>query len=147
VPITTVERGKSPEWNHKLIEENAAVVTKALYQPLWYARLLEEHLQSTISSIRRHTNNKGNKRPRFPMSQDDARSEMDWFLERRGPPSMDFPFHRDNYYMLEAYLPNRGWNSEEQRWKYMPSLHYRDVEMVKTWAARRNIVPELNKQA
>ena len=51
---------------------------------------------------------------------------------------MDFPFHRDSYYMLEAYLPNRGWNSEGNGWIYMPATqHERDVEFVKAWAKRR----------
>ncbi len=72
------------------------------------------------------------------MSLDDVKSETDLFLERSGPPSLDFPFHRDNYYMLEAYLPNRGWNAEVAEWRYMPaSQHDRDVEFVRTWARRR----------
>ncbi|KAF2433652.1 hypothetical protein EJ08DRAFT_607448 [Tothia fuscella] len=138
-PITIIARGKYPEWNQKLVSDNATIVTKALDSPLYYARLLEEHLRSTINSARRHGNNKGNKRRRFRMTSDDAASETDCFLERSGPPSMDFPFHRDNYYMLEAYLPNRGWNQEQQRWMYIPaSQHDRDVEHVKAWAARRN---------
>jgi hypothetical protein len=137
-PITMVPRGKSPEWNQTLISASADVVQKALYGPLWYARILEGHLNSTIGSIRRHGNNKGNKRRRFRMSVEDAAAETDLFLERSGPPSLDFPFHRDNYYMLEAYLPNRGWNSEVGEWRYMPaSQHDRDVEFVKAWAKRR----------
>jgi hypothetical protein len=86
------------------------------------------------------------------MDVEDVRAETDGFLERSGPPSLDFPFHRDGYYMLEgkfliscwigggrrltcvslAYLPNRGWNKDENRWMYLPaSQHERDVEMVK----------------
>jgi hypothetical protein len=137
-PITMIPRGKSPEWNQTLISANADVAQKALYGPLWYACILEGHLNSTIGSIRRHGNNKGNKRRRFRMSVEDAAAETDLFLERSGPPSLDFPFHRDNYYMLEAYLPNRGWNSEAGDWRYMPaSQHDRDVEFVKAWAQRR----------
>jgi len=137
-PITMIPRGKSPEWNQNLISANADVVLKALGSMLWYVRILERHLNSTIGSIRRHGNNKGNKRRRFRMSAEDAEVETDLFLERSGPPSMDFPFHRDNYYMLEAYLPNRGWNAELGEWKYMPaSQHDRDVEFVKSWAKRR----------
>lgn len=136
-PITPIERGKYPEWNQALIANNSALVQKALYSPLWYARLLETHLRSTVGSIRRHGANKGNKRRRFRMSLEDAAAETDQFLERSGPPSMDFPFHRDNYYMLEAYLPNRGWKASEESWMYMPVFHDRDVEMVKAWAERR----------
>lgn len=69
------------------------------------------------------------------MTHDDVRSETDSFLERSGPPSLDFPYHRDNYYMLEAYLPNRGWNSTEARWMYAPAVqHEIDVQFVVNWA-------------
>jgi len=105
---------------------------------LWYARILEEHLKSTVGSIRRHGNNSGNKRRRFRMEAEDIRSENDGFLKRSGPPSMDFPFHRDNFYMLEAYLPNRGWNSESREWRYMSKdQHNTDVGYVVAWARRR----------
>ncbi|KAG0651791.1 hypothetical protein D0Z07_1965 [Hyphodiscus hymeniophilus] len=68
---------------------------------------------------------------------------LDLFLERSGPPSMDFPFHRDNYYMLEAYLPNRGWNAEVAEWRYMPaSQHDTDIQFVKAWARRKKEVEE-----
>lgn len=137
-PIPIAPRGKNPKWNQKLITSHAFIVQKALYNPLWYARILEQHLKSTVSSIRRHGNNAGNKRRRFRMTIEDAMAGNDKFLSRSGPPSMDFPFHRDSYYMLEAYLPNRGWNSEGGGWVYMPATqHERDVEFVKAWAKRR----------
>ncbi|KAH7323530.1 hypothetical protein BKA65DRAFT_481342 [Rhexocercosporidium sp. MPI-PUGE-AT-0058] len=137
-PIPMVARGKNPSWNRKLIVANAEVVKKALRSTLWYARILEGHLKATVGSIHRHGNNKGNKRRRFQMSMEDVKAETDFFLERSGPPSLDFPFHRDNYYMLEAYLPNRGWNAEFSEWRYMPaSQHYRDIEFVKSWAKRK----------
>ena len=137
-PIPMIPRGKFPEWNQNLTSTNAGVVRKALHSSLWYARILEEHLKTTTGSIKRHCNNKGNKRRRFRMSVEDAAAETDGFLQRSGPPSLDFPFHRDNYYMLEAYLPNRGWNSEVGEWRYMPSSqHLRDVEFVTLWAKRR----------
>ena len=145
-PIPMIPRGKYPQWNQSLVQENAEVVRKALHSLLWYARILECHLKTTIGSIHRHGNNKGNKRRRFRMTQEDARAETDVFLERGGPPSLDFPFHRDNYYMLEAYLPNRGWNAEMAEWKYMPALqHERDVEFVKAWARRREKAEEGTK--
>ena len=82
------------------------------------------------------------------MSEGDVKEETDAFLERSGPPSTDFPWVRDNYYMLEAYAPNRGWfafargdgegEKGEGEWRYMPaSQHERDVEFVKAWAGRR----------
>ena len=58
------------------------------------------------------------------MSEADVDAENDCFLERSGPPTLDFPFHRDAYYMLESYMPNRGWNSEDGEWKYMPASQH-----------------------
>ncbi|KAG4437319.1 hypothetical protein IFR05_007215 [Cadophora sp. M221] len=138
-PIPMIARGGAPLWNRKLTAVNAEVVQKALRSKLWYTRILESHLKSTVGSIHRHGNNKGNKRRRFQMSVEDVKAETDCFLERSGPPSLDFPFHRDNYYMLEAHLPNRGWNAEFSEWRYMPaSQHDRDIEFVKSWAKRRS---------
>lgn len=72
------------------------------------------------------------------MTSEDAAREDDAFLARSGPPSTDFPWHRDNYYMLEAYLPNRGWNSEVGEWRYMSSAqHDTDVRFVTAWAKRK----------
>lgn len=137
-PVPMIPRGKNPGWNQKLVFANAEIVQKALGSTLWYARILEAHLKSTVGSTRRHGNNKGNKRRRFRMTAEDEKAGNDVFLERSGPPSMDFPFHRDNYYMLEAYLPNRGWNAEAGEWRYMPAeQHERDVEFVRAWARRR----------
>ncbi|EPE30830.1 hypothetical protein GLAREA_03797 [Glarea lozoyensis ATCC 20868] len=137
-PISMIARGKVPRWNQKLITANASIVQKALRDPLWYARILEQHLKTTVRSIRRQGNNSGNKRRRFRMAPEDVAAENDEFLKRSGPPTLDFPFHRDNYYMLEAYLPNRGWNSEAGEWRYMPSTqHDRDIEYVKAWANRQ----------
>ena len=147
-PIPMIPRGKLPEWNRLRLEVNKGVVEKAIYSPLFYAAILEAHLKSTVGSIKRHGENKGNKRRRFRMDVEDVRAESDGFLERSGPPSLDFPFHRDNYYMLEAYLPNRGWNKEAEEWRYMPaSQHERDVEFVKIWARRsKEAVGEVGKE-
>lgn len=137
-PIPMIPRGKNPSWNQILVSDNALIVSSALSSPLWYTRVLECHLESTVRSIKRHTANKGNRRKRFRMSAEDAARETDAFLERSGPPSLDFPFHRDNYYMLEAYLPNRGWNAEEQRWMYVPeSQHETDVQFIVRWMNRK----------
>ncbi|KAM0286488.1 hypothetical protein ACHAQH_000914 [Verticillium albo-atrum] len=129
-PIPMIPRGKFPVWNEVLVGENAEIVKKALASPLWYARLLEVHLRSTTRSIRRHAANQGNRRRRFRMSKEDDLSGTDEFLQRSGPPTMDFPFHRDNYYMLESYLPNRGWSSDLEKWLYMPDWHERDLHWV-----------------
>jgi hypothetical protein len=149
-PITMIPRGRNPSWNRRLIASHASVVSKALTDSLWYARILECHLSTTIRAIRWHGNNKGNKRKRFRMTKEDAEAEADVFLSRSGPPTMDFPFHRDNYYMLEAYLPNRGWNAEAGEWWYMPAnQHEKDVEMVMAWERRRReaIIPAMDAPA
>ncbi len=136
-PIPVIARGRDPEWNQILISANGAIVEKALYSQLWYAVILSGHLRSTTVSIHRHSNNKGNKRRRFRMTAEDVAAETDHFLERSGPPTLEFPPYRDRYYMLEAYLPNRGWNSETGEWLYMPtSQHLRDVEFCKAWVRR-----------
>lgn len=96
-PIPMIPRGKRPQWNETIIDAHAAIVRKALYSPLWHARLLEAHLDSTTRSIRRHAANKGNKRRRFHMIKKDVDSGTDLFLDRSGPPSFDIPYHRDNY--------------------------------------------------
>ncbi|RKU41476.1 hypothetical protein DL546_004223 [Coniochaeta pulveracea] len=137
-PIPMIPRGQNPEWNQNLLAKHAAVVQRATTTPLLYACILQTHLASTVGSIRRHAQNKGNQRRRFRMNAEDERSGTDGFLSRSGPPTVDFPFHRDNYYMLESYLPNRGWNGEEARWMYMPaSQHDTDVGMVVRFYRRR----------
>lgn len=123
-PLSIIPRGNQPQWNKDLLARNAAMVVKSLKSPLWYIRILEMHLVSIIRSVRRHGQNKGNQRrvsslppftphrlvtdgsmpQRFQMTEAEARIETDAFLERNGPPTVDFPFHRDNYYMLEAFL-------------------------------------------
>ncbi|KXX82003.1 hypothetical protein MMYC01_201518 [Madurella mycetomatis] len=137
-PIPMVSRGTFPAWNQDLLTRNARIVVKSLTSPLWYARVLEAHLDSTTRSIRRHGQNKGNKRRRFRMTDEDVRAGTDTFLERGGPPTVEFPYHRDNYYMLEAFLPNRSWLTEEQRWAYLPAeQHDKDVEIAVRWDAIR----------
>jgi hypothetical protein len=130
-PMPIILRGRNPLWNQQLLTANAEVVIRALREPLWYGCILEAHLKSTVRSIKRHSENKGNRRRRFRMTKQDEQAGTDLFLERSGPPTVDFPFHRDNYYMLEAYLPNRGWNGDEKRWMYMPAdQHDTDVAMI-----------------
>ena len=133
-----IERGRNPVWNQKLVKANAEVVSRAMREPIWYACILEAHLGYTVRAIRRHSENKGNKRRRFRMTKEDERAGTDLFLERSGPPTVDFPFHRDNYYLLEAYLPNRGWNGDEARWMYMDARqHDADVARLAEWYGRQ----------
>ncbi|KAH6662425.1 hypothetical protein F5X68DRAFT_161781 [Plectosphaerella plurivora] len=131
-PIPLIPRGTNPAWNTDLLAAHEATLLRAVRSPLMYARVLEQHLASTTGAIRRHGENKGNRRRRFRLTAEDEATGTDAFLERSGPPTVDFPFHRDNYYMLEAYLPNRGWSSTEQRWMYLPDWHARDLEWITT---------------
>lgn len=136
-PIPVIPRGTLPAWNEALVRANADVVRKALASPLWYARVLEEHLRSITRSIRRHAQNKGDRRPRFDMTPQDEAAGTDAFLCRVGPATVDFPVHRDNYYILEAYLPNRSWGADEKKWLYLPDLHHVDLKWVVQYHAQK----------
>ncbi|KAI2631241.1 hypothetical protein GGS21DRAFT_171134 [Xylaria nigripes] len=138
VPIPMIPRGKHPEWNQAIIGAHANIVRKALYSPLCHIRILEVHLDSTMRSIRRHAANKGNKRRRFRLTDEDVKSGTDIFLSRGGPPTLEFPYHRDNYYLLETFMPGRSWNREMSRWLYLPAeQHDYDVEYLARWVERR----------
>jgi hypothetical protein len=130
-PLPTIPRGTTPEWNLQLVRRNAQVVTAALQNPLWHARILEIHLDSTIKAIRRQANNKGNRRKHVEMTDEEAARGTDAFLSKSGPLSLEFPHHRDSYHMLEAYLPNRYWKKSEERWIYGVAVrHERDLAYV-----------------
>ncbi|KAK2038475.1 F-box domain-containing protein [Colletotrichum somersetense] len=133
-PIPVIPRGEEPEWNEKLKEKTACIVLRALESPIIYACLLETHLRNTCASIKRQTDNKGNRRRHFAMLKEEAESDADHFLEREGPTTADMPFQRDGYDLLEAYLPGRTWLKNEKRWAYMPAdIHDRDL----AWAVTR----------
>lgn len=124
-------RGHTPAWNRDLVARNARIARRAVDDALWHARILELHLDSTVRAIRRHAANKGNKRTHVHMTAADAAAGTDAFLSRHGPPSLEFPYQRDEYYMLEAYLPNRWWKKSEARWVYIiAGQHDRDVALV-----------------
>ncbi|KAL1884198.1 hypothetical protein VTK73DRAFT_5334 [Phialemonium thermophilum] len=148
-PIPMIPRGRNPQWNQQLVDTHAAVVERALIQPLWHARILEAHLSSTCRSIRRHALNKGNKRRRFRMTHEDEMSGADTFLGKSGPPTVDFPFHRDNYYMLETYLPNRAWNGEVSAWLYVPAdQHDKDLQYLRrvSFCQEQASIPVVNAE-
>ena len=68
----------------------------------------------------------------YEVTEVDAAAEDDAFLERDGRPSYEVPFHRDNYYSLLAYVPNRKWSKEQQRWIYYAAgAHERDLAWIK----------------
>ncbi|KAF2280997.1 uncharacterized protein EI97DRAFT_17828 [Westerdykella ornata] len=134
-PIPSLPEGRKVDWNEELIARHARLVRKALGESLWYARILEIHLSSIVRSIRRHRENKGNKRKHVDMTEEDAASGTDHFLSKEGPVTLEFPFNRDEYYMLEAYVPNRWWKRSDQRWYYtLTGQHEADLAMVVRWA-------------
>jgi len=153
--IPLMARGTNPDWNQKLTEEHARIVTKAMSSPLTYAAILEKHLHSIVGTLLRqlrhppklpmHRHNKvGAGVPAktvhpillYQITERDAAREDDSFLERDGKASLEFPLTRDNYYNTQmlAYVPNRIWKREEQRWMYYAGgAHERDL----TWVRER----------
>jgi hypothetical protein len=99
-PIPIIPRGQTPDWNKELVARNARIARKAVENSLWHAAILERHLDSTIRAIRRHSKNRGNKRIHVEMTEAEAAEETDAFLAKHGPLSLEFPYQRDEYYML-----------------------------------------------
>lgn len=127
-----IARGTNPAWNQSLLADFASVVSRSMNDNLWYARILELHLNTTVRTISRHFKlhkpAEGVKIP-FQLTLEDAASETDSWLEREGPASYEFPFRRDVYLSLTTFIPNRRFSKEEQRWLYQPGdQHLRDLE-------------------
>ena len=150
-PIPMIPRGTTPAWNTELTEHHARIVERAMRSQLDYAAILQTHLNSIVGTLLRqvrfppkqpiHRHNK-NIAPLpaktvhpirlYHVTEKDAAKEDDTFLERDGKPSYEFPFHRDNYYSLLAYVPNRKWNKEEQKWVYYAQgFHERDLGWIR----------------
>jgi hypothetical protein len=136
-PLPIIPRGRNPEWNVKLLERHAKIVHKAIQSPLAHACILQKHLRTTNSTIIRsgRWKKKGEKstvpKPRtFHLTEADAASGTDEYLERSGPTSYQPPYMRDNYYNIEAFVPNRKWDKEKQKWMYYskwPQPHENDL--------------------
>lgn len=134
-PIRTIPRGQNTAWNVALLQEHAAVVRRALKSPLWHLAILQRHLRTTVFTIRRYAPKDTDSPPTFGLTDEDVALETDAFCARTGPPSYEFPLHRDTYYALQTYLPNRGWNKVEGRWKYQPAdQHFTDLRWVQEMA-------------
>jgi len=114
----------------------AALITSALHSPFRYASILERHLESCVRAIRRHEKNAGNRRERYSVSQEEEDSGTDEWLEKQGPPSLEFPYNRDEYYLLEAYVPCRWWRKEKGWIYYAEGGCERDTKMVLEWFRR-----------
>ncbi|OCT54941.1 hypothetical protein CLCR_02958 [Cladophialophora carrionii] len=143
VPLPVIPRGTNPEWNVNLLDRHAATVTRAMKSPLVYARILQIHLETTTRTIIRSSSwrKKGEKsnavKPRtYHLTDAEAEAGTDDFLQRSGPPSYQPIYMRDNYYSVEAFVPNRKWGKEDQRWFYYakwPRPHENDLN----WLAAR----------
>ena len=133
-PIKMIPRGTFPDWNKHLLDANAGIVEKAMTCRIFYAMILEKHLKTTVGTILRTFRGKKTVHPRrlYHLTPAEAGTETDEFLERSGPPSYEYPWHRDNYYALEAYVPNRKWSKEKEQWVYYAEgQHERDLQWVK----------------
>lgn len=135
-PIPHINRGENPDWNIQLVHRNSLIVRRALKDSIWYARILEKHLDTIVRTGRRWRKYpRDPNRPDYRMTEAEAMSGTDSFLGRRGQQSLEFPYRRDTYYHLEAYMPNRKWDHEKATWLYMPATqHDRDCE----WALGRH---------
>lgn len=132
-PLPVIPRGTAPEWNADLLDSHARIVQDAMVFPLTYAAMLQTHLRTTIATLLRTVRGKKTVHPRrlYHFTPADASTKTDAFLERPGPPSYEFPWMRDCYYGLEAYVPNRKWVRDKERWGYYgEGLHERDVGYV-----------------
>jgi len=152
-PIPMIPRGQSPAWNTDLTNKHAKIVATAMSSPLTYAALLEKHLNTITGTLLRqtrfpprmpmHRHNKAFPHPKavhpimlYHISETDAAKETDEYLERQGKESYELPFSRDNYYnnSMLAYLPNRRWSKDGQKWLYYASGgHERDLEWARKW--------------
>lgn len=152
-PIPMISRGTQPEWNQYLLSRNADIVRRAMRRPLYYAAILEKHLSTITGTILRLSKWKkkgATAKPRlYHMTDRDLESGIDAFLDRKGSPSYDFPFHRDNYYSIETYLPNRKFGADG-KWHYYPlppTQHERDLEWVKSTSVSTVSPEQRNAQA
>ncbi|KAI5361402.1 Putative F-box domain-containing protein [Septoria linicola] len=132
-PIPMIPRGTYPKWHTDLQEHNASIVEKAMSSPIYYALILQIHLATIVGTLTRTTRvGKKASHPKrlYHISPEDVESGTDAFLERSGPPALSIPYHRDLYYNLEAYVPNRGWSKEKGKWLYPKNPHENDLKWI-----------------
>ncbi|QIX00293.1 hypothetical protein AMS68_005810 [Peltaster fructicola] len=136
-PIPMIARHETSEWNQELMSHHATIIDRAVTKHLTYAVLLQMHLETIVGTILRRIKQAGKagavEERLYQMSDAEAVCGNDTFLEKNGPPSYEFPYHRDNYYGLEVYLPNRKWSKEKKQWLYY-LFHGRQHEQDVGWA-------------
>ncbi|OAP56889.1 hypothetical protein AYL99_09001 [Fonsecaea erecta] len=139
-PLPVIPPGRNPDWNVQLLDQHAAIVTKATKSPLTYARILQIHLDTIIRTIIRFGKweKKGDKarkpEPRlYRLTDAEAAAGTDEFLDRKGPPSYQPLYMRDNYYTVGAFVPHRKWDMDDQKWYYYakwPRPHENDLNWI-----------------
>lgn len=129
--------------NYELLNSVAAQVEKAMQSPLNYAAILELHLFTIVSTItRKHprgrlTIDRPNSGPPvmiplyrvrpYNLTDEEAMTGTDQFLERKDKASEYFPRRRGCYYGLGPYLPCRSWSNSSELWVYHNGGHQRAV--------------------
>lgn len=63
------------------------------------------------------------------MTDDDVRAGTDAFLQREGPPTFSYDFSQASFYMTEAFLPGRCWDAEHQKWAYLFSRRWHEMDL------------------
>jgi hypothetical protein len=139
-PLPIIPRGRTPEWNTALLVAHGDIVRTAMQSPLAHARTLQVHLDTITRTIIRSSKWRKKGEPRtttkprlYRLTDAEIAAGNDQFLERSGPPSYQPIYMRDNYYSVEAFVPNRKWDKEEGAWKYYskwPTPHLTDVAWI-----------------
>ncbi|KIX97959.1 uncharacterized protein Z520_06037 [Fonsecaea multimorphosa CBS 102226] len=139
-PLPVIPPGRNPDWNVKLLDRHAAIVAKATKSPLTHARILQMHLDTTIRTIIRFGKweKKGDKARKpesrlYHLTDAEAAAGTDEFLDRKGPPSYQPLYMRDNYYTVGAFVPQRKWDIDDQKWYYYakwPLPHENDLNWI-----------------
>jgi hypothetical protein len=149
-PLPVIGRGQRPEWNERLLDTHREVVRRVVLgrrygrEGLMYAAVLQRYFEVVAVAltrkvkVKRSEDAKVETRPAltpwkaFGITDEEVRGGTDVFLGREGPASFEFPFSRDVYYSLDAYVPARKWSKGEGRWMYPApgTVHANDVAWV-----------------
>lgn len=124
-PLPIIPRGKKEDWNEQLLNRHKEILRKAVLERegkggLVYAVLLQRYLEVLTTALTREIRAKGKDgriytraavepKKAFFITAEDVRGQDDGFLARKGPESFEFPFSRDKYYEIDAYVPGRKW--------------------------------------
>jgi hypothetical protein len=124
-PLPIIPRGKKEEWNEELLSRHREILRKAVLDRdgkggLIYAAILQRYLDVLVAALTRKISFKGKdgkihtrralmEGKDYGITEEDVLSQSDNFLERKGPETFEFPWSRDMYYEIDAYVPARKW--------------------------------------